>query len=723
MGNTTLKQWQKLPTRLLSDLCKKNGKSMNKGLPIYRLMNNNAGNAGGGRDANGGRYRYRLIIPDTSKKGSSEHDIVVTPSLSVSNEEQAKEEAALLGLLYLFPKLPHERTLPEPYRATFLAALKNNNDASTTKESDVGKEGGKAKGGTNAKLSSSNGAKPAAASTVKSGGATANTQLSANLPTFKSNKFKKNISASASNTGPLLTRAQINEARKQHQREVQARIRKHEAIRNANKPVEVFMSARFRRRIECLLAGDAFEEEKDFLDDDLEDSLEDDEDVVRSYVQSRLVHEGFAVSHVIKAYRETTKGNSDTDDEQMDKAYEDALQYLCIHLKEEQLPIGFDPRGGTLDVVRPTAGKKSEPNKPVGENGGAKGNMGQREGAQKYDANTLQFGDYFGLTPKEAFAVHKTLFKSSPPDESDEMATKRAFWKTLVDSTTLDLNQTCFANEAIKSVSDEDRERNEEAAANECEALEAIFEAGEFAIKKDGGFTSVAIALPYGNSKLSLEMHYTNGSYPDLLPMTFVTSGKWNGGPATRPKNYSFGGSLHLKLVQYMSEMTPGVEAIFELFGHVQSLLQEQEEEESPASVSELLSHLKLDDGEKKGESKKSVNETPAAQTKTNNQAKKNNPNKTAGMIPKKPSSKTLRRPRQRSTFWNTRPSQTPPAESYPKLSSMMERARKSLPAAKARDDFLSLMASANSGGRVMLVTGETGKPDYSVYPPPICSQ
>ena len=68
-----------------------------------------------------------------------------------------------------------------------------------------------------------------------------------------------------------------------------------------------------------------------------------------------------------------------------------------------------------------------------------------------------------------------------------------------------------------------------------------------------------------------------------------------------------------------------------------------------------------------------------------------------------------MRRPRERSTFWNTHPSKTPPAEAYPKLSPSLARARSNLPAAKAKGEFLSLLSNANkSGGRVMLVTGET---------------
>jgi HrpA-like RNA helicase len=50
-----------------------------------------------------------------------------------------------------------------------------------------------------------------------------------------------------------------------------------------------------------------------------------------------------------------------------------------------------------------------------------------------------------------------------------------------------------------------------------------------------------------------------------------------------------------------------------------------------------------------------------------------------------------------------------PPAESYPKLPVLMDRARKSLPAFKIRDEILSLMKLASESGRVSLITGETG--------------
>ncbi|KAL7550933.1 hypothetical protein ACHAWF_014139 [Thalassiosira exigua] len=708
VGNTVLKQWQKLPTRLLSDLCKKNGKALGKGMPIYRPIR-------GAGAANIGKYRFRLIIPDTSKKGSSEHDIILAPSLSVSNEEQAKEEAALLGLLYLFPKLPHERTLPEPYRSTYLAALKK----AAGKDGEEGAKGCKKAGietGTKPNVTKridsttqSNAEEKSTAKLRDGGGATANAQLTAKLPSFhvKKNKINNGKASSSTPQQPLLTRAQINEARKQHQREVQSRIRKHEAIRNANKPMEVFMSARFRRRIECLLEGGVFgdkdnelflEEEEDHAVDTID---EDKEDVVRSYVHQRLVHEGFTSSQVLKAYRAVASdgisGKNSQDEEQMDKMYEETLQYLCIHLKEDQLPPGFDPRGGTLDVIRPTS---------IGENGtkgkhDTKRTHGKRNneqdvnyGREEFGENIIQIADLFGLTPKEAFAIHSL-------SRTDD--TKHTFWKILADCSSLPLERTCFSTHACQAFSDEDKQRNEEAAALELEALAAIFEPDDVSVQKEDTTTTVFIALPLGDwPKLTLEVHYANGAYPDLLPMAFVTSGNENGNPQTQP--YRCGGNVHLKLAGYMSDMTPG-EVIFELFGHVQSLLQDEAESPDSPGVSLLLSRLKLDkdDDDELSKASEPIENDPAENAKEKSSLDERQP-------PKKQQSKPSRRPRERSTFWNTHPHKTPSAYAPPKLSAMLERARKSLPAAKAKGEFLSLMAEAKAaGGRVVLVTGETG--------------
>ena len=645
VGQTAIKQWQKLPSKLLADLMRKNSKALGKGLPIYKPANNKSGGKG---------YRYRLIIPDTSKKGAtnrSDHDIVLLPALSVPNEEQAKEEAALLGLLYLFPKLPHERTLPDPYRTTYLAALENskssdNNNATKNTASSNNKNASKSKGG-----------------------ATSNTKLTANIPSFN----KKTDSKSSSSTGApvILTKAQLNEARKEHQRAVQARIRKHEAIRNANKPMEVFMSATFRSRIECLLSGTVFEEKTE--DDDVDSNEEDDdlEDVAKSYVLQRLVFEGFKLSHVRKAYREVKKKGelssiADSSDENIDKVYECVLQYLLVHLNEDQLPLGFDPRGGTLDVVsNGSLGKKKSTTKD--------------KDTKKYNDVILQLATLFGLRPEESNAIFTM--------QQQESTARSVFWNVLCDAASIPSDRrVCDAS--TNSLTDEDKERNMEAAANECEALGAIFEPEEFSIVTDSNTTSISISIPFGSTKLCLEIHYKDGLYPDLLPEVFLTTKDSN----NDSKKYQQGGTIHLQIARFLSELSPGQECIFELFGHVQTLLQDMEEDDPCLLLSKL-----------------SLNEQAESNPTKSNASKPPNKESDSGKRRNRQLKTKFHRPREKSSFFSIPPNKTQPAKDHPKLPVLIDRARKSLPAFKIRDEILSLLKQASDSGRVSLVTGETG--------------
>ena len=205
------------------------------GMPHYRRME---------KAKSGLEYRYKLIVP-SGKKGTSDHDVILSPSLAVSNDEQAKEEAALLGLLYVFPKLPHERTLPEPYRSTYLEAWKK---TQTNRSSSGAPSSTSSTTPIPTPTPPPQGSKVQDVNVVAHGSAKANTQLTAILPQSRNN-------TSQSMSGPLLTKAQIREAKLMHQREVQARIRKHEAFRNANKPMEVFMVSReFHVGLYCIMS-------------------------------------------------------------------------------------------------------------------------------------------------------------------------------------------------------------------------------------------------------------------------------------------------------------------------------------------------------------------------------------------------------------------------------------------------------------------------------------
>ena len=654
------------------------------GIPVYRRLD---------KAKNSSEYRFKLIVP-SGKKTTSDHDVVLSPSLAVPNEEQAKEEAALLGLLYVFPKLPHERTLPEPYRSTFLEALKNSQGGAAAGSDDGSKSTTKKKK-VEANVDVTKDGNTESKSDATRPTAKANTQLTANLPSFQ-NKSRSNKSSQPSASVPLLTKAQIKEAKLQRERDFQARIRKHEAIRNANKPMEVFMCASMRKRIERLLAGDSVD---DIMDEEEEDEVVDgeEEDVIQSYVIQRLVHEGFTTSQVRKGYRAVSgklvASNNTNSDQLMDKAYEETLQYLCIHLNEDQLPIGFDPRGGTLDVVRPAAKSKYATTNAQNSNNTSAAD----DDDENYDRSVIQFARQFGLTRKEAFAVLSYELPSEVKPNStistSEMLMQRwKFWNVLVSS--ISIERSCFVDNGKSDLSQDCRERNTEAATNELEALAAIFDEQGFSTTKiDADTTSVSIGLSVGDTKLILEVIYSNGYYPDFMPMAFITTD----GSA----HFHQGCHLHLNMIKFLSTLG-GNEAIFELYGHVQELLQDIDIQSNPVNeTSMLLSQLSIDCEET---IKTTDNEKNATNTSKDIETK---PPLLRQQIV------STRRPREKSSFWNTSPKNAPPADAFPKLSALLEKARKNLPAAKAKSEFLSLPEKASHGGRVVLVTGETGCGKY----------
>jgi hypothetical protein len=316
-GKTTIAQWQKLPTSILDEVCKKDKRPP----PKYKAI-----------QSQHDKYLFRVIVQDAkaSRRGG-EYDLIFVPASCVKNEEQAKEEAALLALLHLTPKIPHERKLPEPYKTTWLNALQtinNNNSATAHSNSDNDNTGGNS-----IRLKTTPSPIPIPNETDTSV-ATVSNLMNANKYISLGDKRK-----------------QLEERKKARN----AKIRRHEAIRMANKDVQVFMSAKVRKQIETLLRGDADEELVRALlkesDDSMldEDGGGDNDDIVMLYVIQRLVHEGFTSGQAKASYAAVLKNPSvamkssinGDEDAYMDKCYDECLQWLCIHLNEDQLPEGF----------------------------------------------------------------------------------------------------------------------------------------------------------------------------------------------------------------------------------------------------------------------------------------------------------------------------------------------------------------------------------------------
>jgi ATP-dependent RNA helicase DHX57 len=591
VGQTQVAQWQRLPSQLLQEFCQKQKRPPPK---FKELLGHN------------NKYKCRCIVPDAK---DPDKDLILVPALPVGNEEQAKEEAALLALLHVTPNLPHERKLPEPYKTTWLTAVEAQKEAvksnagganlkpsSTTNTTGGGGGGGDTSQGTGQQSSSSK--------------ATANANLALGI---------SHVSAAA-------RRRDQEERRKERN----SRIRKHENIRMANRDHPVFLSAKLRQQIQRLLQGDtAINPEADEEDDDNAPELSQFSSDQQQYIEERLHIEGFTKRQGRKAFEQLSVSHRTDDETQWENTYEECLQWLCVHLPEDQLPEGFDPRGSTLEVVGTTTNSTK---------------------ATAPEVQTL--ANRFGLLPSDATWLLARAKALNKPVET-------VFWDKIVE----------LANVTYDGG---DGSCNPSTLEDEKEALEAMFPEGLKA-KTNGSVETIEVPTP---DDLIMTIVLDKKSYPSLPPRLVLCSGSnW--------LKAGVGVAFHVELAKFLSTITRGEPMIFEIFNQVQMLQQNMEDLNEKSLTSARLDSV----------SAPNKSATPAA----------GSGNK-AGNKPKA----TLRA-RQRGVFWSRHPSTTPPATAFPVLGPSLERQRKSLPAGKAREDFLTALREANRGSRVVLVTGATG--------------
>ena len=620
VGKTQIAQWQRLPSTLLKEFCKRDKRKPPKFKNISKQN---------------GTYLCRVILPDNK---DPDKDLFFVPAgKGVDNEEQANEEACILALLTLTPTLPHERKLPEPYKTTWLHAIENvkaaqNKKTNTTKK-DEKKLESTATAGTNSNNNNNN--------SNKGGGAQASTSLT--LGKTYTSKIDK--------------QRQLDDKR----RERNKRIRQHEAVRMANKNHPVFLAAHLRLHIQKLLRGDTSDLpdlmlEDDDNDNDEEESPENDGEV---YVLERLRNEGFTKRQVRTALQSIHEGNNGSDlfvsEDKWDALYEECLQWLCIHLDEDQLPEGFDPRGGTLDVIVPGKAATTE-NQSTGQPQDGNGD------APQVGKEVSEFASQYGISNKEAKLLTEQATKENCDPES-------MLWKVLQKA----------AGTTLES-SAEHSEDNEEALNEEIEALEAIYPA-EFQQKKDGNLTILAIKVTDVDTEMTLQAVVETGKYPLAYPKRLLLHGKW-------PKSSLFGAVLHVETIKFMKTLDLGNPMLFAIYGEVQTLFHSISSGDLlPLS---LMPALGVDEP-----SSKSNRTQASSKTETTQQDGKGNARQESRTTTSAPR-KIIRRPRQRSTFWSTHPSKTPFATAFPKIDNAMDRARKSLPAFKARQDFLAAMSKAD---------------------------
>jgi hypothetical protein len=559
--------------------------------------------------------------------------LIIIPAKPVQNEEQAKEEAALLALLHLTPKLPHERKLPEPYKTTWLAAVaqqKSDAIAARTKEqSDNNRNNSKV-----VQMDLDSSTVSNSSNSARKAGASSNTNLTLGTA-FTSHSEKRKLS--------------------DQKRQVRnARIRKHEAVRMANRDHPVFLSARLRNGIQKILRGDfaGLLSNNDDENDENNPEMNEFGSDLQCCVEERLHGEGFTKRQARTAFDQKGKGKETTDEEYWEQVYDDCLQWLCVHLDEDQLPEGFDPRGSTLEVV---AAPNSTSAGAVGNNTGEASRIAEKFGICIRDASWL-------LQQQQK----QKQQKNSTTDKSLE----GIFWNQICKISNVDISE-----ENCESHGDENE--NKEMVKDEFEAIEAMFQS-DCALKTDvdGKSSTIIIKTPE-----MMDIRFTFSQiYPSVFPTRILFLGKWE-----RPVGVAF----HVKIAQYLSTLPLGDPMLFEIYGEAQNMIQSLEDLPFlPLSATSVPVTI---DKESSGihSSSSSLKKTTSKETTKAKSIK--------------------RRPRTRSAFWSTPPEKTTPATPFC-WSKSMERQRKSLPAWKARDDFLAkLDESCKSGNRVVLVTGDTG--------------
>jgi hypothetical protein len=328
--------------------------------------------------------------------------------------------------------------------------------------------------------------------------------------------------------------------------------------------------------------------------------------------------------------------------------YEESLQWLLVHLNEDQLPEGFDPRGRTLDVVVP-AQQQAKAKQDVN-------SSSYQDTNNNVDENAVLLATLYGLSIRDASAVQQRALEEKIP-------AKDALWMLVQAAANVSLGNDTGADDA-------DPGRNREIVQDELEALEAIF-ASECKVVSIAGWTTVSVSIEDG--AMLLEVVVQDGVYPAAYPKSVLVSGKW-------PSRQG-GTAVHLEVGKFVASLELGEPMIFEIHGHVQVMLQSMMDGELPA-ISLLAESPK-------------VQQTASKDTdKTMN--KKIDKNRDGTEKIRASRAPAIRRPRVRGHFWSTPPNKTPAAIPFPKIPLSMQRTRHSLPAATARAEFLSVMKKAD---------------------------
>ena len=733
--------WQRLPTQLLSEYTQRQHKVYHK--PKFKLIQGNPNS-----NNTNSLYKYRIIVPDA--KGDAKKDLFFVPQVGVANEEQARQEAALLALLHLTPTLPHERTLPEPYKSTWLHAIQHPSATTTIRKAATTVERTKAPPTNNNNPNKKN---HATKNNNKASVSSMEDDRNNDDDEDDTNKVAAPTVSTHLGQGRVTSQAQRDQERLEHLRQRNAKWAKRNATQMANRLPLVTMTAQMRRVLEQVLLDEhnndndststkdphrrakllALLQKNDEEDNDEDDDKDlEEKSPIQQYVQDRLQQQGFTNRQARLAYTEThaSKQMDITDTSTWElQFYEPCLQWLLLHVPEDDLPVGLDPNQGQLEVVvaapssSTTTSASSSRTPPLTE----------------LQRQTLIHS--LGLSLAEAHWIVQELEQNSnkqqqQPDSSAMLL--ELFWELVVrhegcEAVLLAGNDSRGGTSVSPSIPDETKQEHEQLFQEELEALSAIFGEDKVQCEYDDNLCTISIPIPAtpdsepNNSDNTpgpthdwrLQIQLQRGLYPAQRPIRVLVQDRLSSlaTAGTKPR----GTTVHAQIVQYLAQdLVLDQPAIFDIYSFVSSLLLEGLGEETSTTKS-LVDNSKPQDLVDPSKSQDRVNHSTSLSKDNQSKGNRSAPSitstgsKQTGKRPAKNTSQSAspsvvkRRPREKGPFWSTPPTQTPKAMPFPKLGPLLQKARTSLPAHTARSDFLDKLREAQSKGRVMLLTGETG--------------
>ncbi|GMF37754.1 unnamed protein product [Phytophthora fragariaefolia] len=296
-----------------------------------------------------------------------------TTYLEFDSQDEARHCAALLALKHVEPLRPHERKLPEPYRALWLALATPGKEEKKEKKKEEKKE--EEDGG------------------MQLWGRDEHQQEEKEKEPFRTLTMDRKFASHKELEAAKLARTQERN-RRQRARENRER---------ANLPKHVMMGAPCRELIEGILAklGGADEAERRRGSDDAA-RLQDDDEFQKRATQ-RLKAVGFAPPQIAGALHNCPRaghaGEDDADDARMTAIFD----WLCLNIPEGDLPRQFNPEGTQLDVVLSSASAEAA--------------------APARTAVLVQRLMKFGYDRRDAVAVASEFVQENPSVGDDELKT------------------------------------------------------------------------------------------------------------------------------------------------------------------------------------------------------------------------------------------------------------------------------------------------------------